>query len=384
MIDMTKISTKFQIASIVIPVVLLVLLVLVPNLQYSLGITESNLERSTSSGSVTSQSDCASSVDKQTQTALKSIDVSSVKLLATQNLNFQSKIKGYESTFNSIFIEGSFDPECTVSWKDVNVVYDLKDSKGQYLRHIIVHEDPSLNTVLGVSEQVGTRFADFAPTSNWSGYQFWYRPNSTSFYPVWETTSSWQVPTVYNPTNSTYNPACNSSNGKPWCDTSVWNGLQDSLSGSDNMLAQGGSNSNMTCTSGTCTKYNLIWYEFLGNMTNGVYCPSIPVYAGDNISTDIIDSSRNSSATSSQYVISVQDTTTTPGGVCGAVSYNYAMNNPKYADYIIERNTHNNMMSTLANFSSTTMSGTIYYNNSYNSIQASVNAGYYGRILMEN
>ncbi len=233
----------------------------------------------------------------------------------------------------------------------------------------------------------GRRASSIYNSTTWSGYEFYYdQPNGTK-YPVWETTSSWQVPTVYYPTNSTYNPACNFSNGKPFCDIAVWNGLQDSITGSDNKLAQGGSNSNMTCTSNSdssCTKHYSIWYEFLGNMTNGVYCSNMTVYPGDNIASDIIDSTRNSSATSSQYVMSIQDTTTDPGVVCGSQSYDYPMSYPKFADYIIERNEHNNLTSTLANFSSVTMSGTMYYNNSYNSIQIPVNAGYYGQIPMEN
>jgi len=55
---------------------------------------------------------------------------------------FQSKIKGYGITFNSIFVEGSFDPSCTVLWKDVNMVYDLTDSNGNYVRHFDCKRGP--------------------------------------------------------------------------------------------------------------------------------------------------------------------------------------------------------------------------------------------------
>lgn len=390
MIGVTRINTRSQTASIAIPTVLLVLLIVIPAMQHSIGITVPELGFSNSTQSIpvisgTNQAGCTPSVNQQTQTELKSINAQQAKSLATQNSDFQSRINGYGSTFDSIFVEGAFDPSCTVVWKDINVVYDLTDSKGQYVKHIITREDPLASTVLGVSEQVGAHFADFAPQSIWSGYQFWYYSNPTTLYPVWETTSSWLVPTVYYPTNSTHNPACNSSN-EPWCDAAVWNGLQDSLGSSGNKIVQGGSDSNMTCTSSTnCTKYYYMWYEFLINANStAVHCPNITVNAGDNITSDIIDSTKNSTATSSQYVVSIQDTTTNPGVVCGAQNYNFTMNYPKYADYVIERNEYNNLTSTLANFSSTTMSGTMYYNNSYNSIQAPVNAQYFGKIPMEN
>ena len=105
----------------------------------------------------------------------------------------------------------------------------------------------------------------------------------------------------------------------------------------------------------------------------------------------INDTTRNRSISSSNYTIATQDISNSndTGKVCGAgtlASNNNNMTNPTLADFIVERDTYpnSNVIETLANFTSVTMSGTMYYNNSYNSIQASVNGGYYYKDLMEN
>jgi hypothetical protein len=346
--------------------VLIILLMAGPTIQPSIGMQQVS-------------STCTSSVNKQTQTELNSINTEEAQSLAIQNEDFKSKTMGHGTSFNSIFVEGSYTSDCAVTWKDVNVVYDLKDSKGQYVTHIVVREDPTLKIVLGTSEQKGGTFSATADNANWSGYEFYYPQSMSANYSVWETTSSWQVPSISQPASG----KCVSIE----CDAAVWNGLEDEQGANpDNHLAQGGSDSNMTCTSGTNCNSPLysVWYEFLGSSPHAIYCNNISVFSGDTIESDILDTTQNPSASSSQYDVSIQDTTTAPGTVCGATGYSYGLNNPTLADYILERTKINSSYADLADFASTTMSGQMYYNSQYNNIQSSYNNGDYRTDIMYN
>ena len=99
-------------------------------------------------------SNCTYSIASQMDAKESQLNNTKAMSLAANNQDFQSKITGYNATFNSIFSQWSWDQECNLTWLDVNVAYSLYDDKG-YVKNVIVTLDPELTHVVSVSEQEG-------------------------------------------------------------------------------------------------------------------------------------------------------------------------------------------------------------------------------------
>lgn len=362
----TKTATTI-ISALVIGLVLLSPTTIIPNVS-----AQEKTQLTTPSDQTVPESPCTESVIKQTEQRVLSLDNEKAKSLAFADSKLQSSIKGYSATFNSIFNTGSWNSTCIVTWQTANVVYTLNDTKG-YAKSVIVTEDPSLRKVIGISEQIGKVYGNNA---NWSGYEF-YALNGGNYYNVWEAKSTWIVPSISQP----YSGACTTSTP---CDAAVWAGLEDSANAADNYIAQGGSDS--TCTNGsTCSATNTLWYQFLGQGP-ATTCSSVSVSAGNSITSDVNDTTRNPLATSSNYVITVTNNANSQVCGTGTSGNNFDMNNDLYAAFIVERakNIYNSNQNTLAQFDSIPMTSKMYYNGALQNVYTPYTNSWYVQDNMYN
>jgi len=276
---------------------------------------------------------CTDILTQKTQERGMSIDNVKAKSLASANPEFVKRIQGYTPRFNSINIVGSYDPTtCAITWNQVNVVYALHDNKG-YAKSIYVEEDPLLTKVTGFVERVDkqVKYGNIQ-SQNWSGYEF-YHTSTSGATQIYESKATWNIPTIQNPNYSSPGNCANE------CDISVWPGLEDSQGGGS-YLVQAGSDSNIGCS--TCTATYDLWYMFLTNNSPTIssVCTSFTPSAGDSLTTDIQDTTKNPSASSSNYVISFVDNTHSNNGLCGTSGTSFALSDPLYAPFIVERATN--------------------------------------------
>lgn len=73
--------------------------------------------------------------------------------LAENSNQFKSRVQGYSYKFNSIanILSG-----CNIT--TVNVVFALTDSNGNFVKNLVITEDPSLSKILNASEQQGAQY----------------------------------------------------------------------------------------------------------------------------------------------------------------------------------------------------------------------------------
>ena len=74
--------------------------------------------------------------------------------LAVNSDEFKSKTQGYYIVWNKLYDEWNFDTNsCSVTLKNIDVIYSLFDGKG-LAKNIIVAVDPMSNTILKITEQI--------------------------------------------------------------------------------------------------------------------------------------------------------------------------------------------------------------------------------------
>ena len=97
-----------------------------------------------------SNNDCNGILEEKMQEQGRSVNQQKAIDLAQSDFSLRMKILfgGYQ--FNSIFNTWSFDKDCNLTWKDVNVVFQSGDT------NIVVSEDPQLTKVINVTEQYHT------------------------------------------------------------------------------------------------------------------------------------------------------------------------------------------------------------------------------------
>jgi hypothetical protein len=72
--------------------------------------------------------------------------------LAVNSDEFKSKTQGYNIVWNKLYDEWNFDTNsCSVTLKNIVVIYSLFDSKG-FAKNITVEVDPTSNTILNATE----------------------------------------------------------------------------------------------------------------------------------------------------------------------------------------------------------------------------------------
>jgi hypothetical protein len=111
------------------------------------------IQRSTSPAVVP---DLNQNIYDQIHSMTSTFDQNRATSLAISSQEFQSKTQGLGATFNSIFNTWSYSlgPQgVSVSWKDVNVVYTIRNANKSYT-NIVVTENPGLTRILDVSVQL--------------------------------------------------------------------------------------------------------------------------------------------------------------------------------------------------------------------------------------
>lgn len=310
----------------------------------------------------------------------KANDIDNVKAqsLASQNSEFILQIQGKNSTFNSVYNTWNIDvSNCSVTLKDVNAVYVLSDAQG-YIKNLVVTLDPSLTRTLGVTEHVGAKYGFSTTSINWAGYElggsaFTSSTNPTT--PTYEGVTTFTVPSVSQP----YTGACTTS--LP-CDVAIWTGLADLQAASNNHLAQAGVDRKIICNP-TCTTSTYFWYEFLPALA--FQCGGITINTEDSISVTVTNQAKTNPANNNKYNVSMQDLTSGQG--CSLTGFVYNdMTSPKYGVFIDERASYpgTSGMATLAQFTSHSMSGNMYYGGSSKSIQTPYNNGWWREDVMIN
>lgn len=307
-------------------------------------------------------------VDKKLYSGGLSIDTVRATALAISNSEFKSRTSGYEVAFHSIFYISNFDTAtCSVTLETVNVVHSLFKN-GQYVKNLIVTENPELTTVLSVWEFEGIFASSTQYYGNWAGYETYVGsyPSTTN---IWQTKASWNVPSISIP-----DLGCNNVH----CDLSIWTGLTDSLGASSGKLARGGTDSGIFCFGG-CSWFYYSWYEFLPNSAQS--CGNGSVAVGDSITTTV--SLQGFVTGGALYYINVKDNT--KGTACGTTNSVYSLTSPTVAEFISERPNIGFSPARLPQFTSDTMSSlNLYYSGAWQTAQERITAGTYQLAIMQN
>jgi hypothetical protein len=265
----------------------------------------------------------------------------------------------YVVTYDSIFDNWKFDSSCNVTLESVNVVFQLKDSRGAE-GIAIAKEDPTFSAVENVTLQQHNPRA-ITNSTNWSGYDFW-APSEAAVY---ESLADWTIPAVSQP----YTGACNTTNppGGPDCALAVWPGLTNDESGLDGIAQTGTMSTYYTNFSGSGNTYYL-WYEFYPQQSSLVNCLQTGVHSGDSISAYVLNLGYNGGSTSS-WNLAVTDNTISQS--CTVTGYSFTLTNgatPRYGNFIAETPLEGSTYATVPSFSAFNWGGSIYYGGSANGI----------------
>lgn len=330
----------------------------------------------TAAGDTPVSSTCnVTSIQNQSNQLVSQVNQSSAISLATLSPSFVNDTAGYNVTYNSFFVDWSYDSTCRVASKNVDVVFDLTQTTGS-AKQLVAVENPSISSVEAIiARSVGFRAGTNVTSLNWDGYVF-YGASTQRTQHIIEAYAEWDMPTASQP----YKNACSSA-----CDYFVWVGLSPYQGGSNatycpkGCIAQTGSGSEVVCLP-TCSTSYLIWYQFLPH--NFVDC-NVTVGAGDSIAS-------TSSYSSGTYYLSTTDSTNMNG--CGTSTGTIPGGTPYYAQMIGERVTAPSL-TTLAKFSTTTLydlsicpsntcySGYHYYQLGYYYINNMINSGHHNILL---
>jgi hypothetical protein len=295
---------------------------------------------------------CQEGIEKGERNQAIHLDNNKAISMAVQNPEFQFKIKGYSSKFNSIFNMWNT-ANCNPVWESVNVVYTLSNSTG-LVKNVVVTLNPELTKVEDVTEQITGNY-DISP--NWGGYAFYGLQNG-GLVSTLKATTTFNTPTVYVPDVSISN--CVS---QPICDAATWVGIWDGYTGPSSHFIQAGTDGQVTCIHSGCNKDYIGWYQFYTSGSAAVTC------FNDNPSDSITATVTNDAdygGASDKYDISLTDNTQ-PSLSCSVTGQTFSMS-PNYGAVIVERaalpyNCDLYSYCSLAKFTSTTFSGSIDYCN---------------------
>jgi hypothetical protein len=306
---------------------------------------------------------CISQVENQTDQINAELNTTKATSLATSSELFQSKLHGYNSTFNSVFDTWSYDKNCNISMKTINVVYSLYNSTGNFIKNVVVSEDPQISQVVNITEQ---KLPFFTPSSAWSGYET-YGSSIQQTDHVYKTEAYWNVPSVSHP----FFGGCISE-----CDLGVWTGMSPSPGGhainGSGALVQTGTSSCTTDFLGCSNGPFWAWYEFY---------PRPPVDCMENVNAndpmygDVINEAINNGGDPTKWDIHNIDYSDSPS-ICTPAVTGYKFNAgsaPYYAQYIDEY-----LGSNIPLFGSNTMTGYMFDSaNGLQSISVPYNKGFY-------
>ncbi|MGB6463921.1 MAG: hypothetical protein WBF38_06840 [Nitrosotalea sp.] len=316
---------------------------------------------------------CVRSAELQIHLITYSFNITKATSLANANTEFKSRIMGYNSAFESNFNTWNLNKtSCTVTWKTNNLVYDLRNATS-IVKKIVVTEDPATTTVLNVTEQDQIAYSSNAiPNSNWSGYEFAGDGSSSHTTKMYDSYSTFTVPSVFQP------PYPSNACSNPTCNIVIWVGLEDKAGAADQILAQSGAQGIVSCNPTCVSSYN-IWWEFLPNSLT-ICSPGITVHASDSITAnEYMDTIVG--GTDSRVVDTYIVDNTNPSAVCSFSHQYFNSTSPLYSSFIAEDlclNISCSSQYTLPNFTSVQMNqNTVYYGNSYRYISQPYSNGWF-------
>jgi hypothetical protein len=285
--------------------------------------------------------------------------------LAESTQQYQTYSQNYTLAFNSIANTWATYSSGDVNLRTVNPVFSFTNSSG-FQGYLVVTENPALTAVTQVTTQTSnTKMTSY---TNWSGYTI--LGNSGATNPVYEAYANWYVPAASQP----YSNACLLTH----CDFAIWPGLTATQNGNSGIV-QAGTDSGLYCTIG-CSYYYYGWYEFYPSAS--VTCPSFPVSAGDLVDTTVLNAAEYGGS-STVYDLYVYDSSS--GLTCSVTNHSYtSFTTPYYAQYIGERPSIGGSLARLPDFTTTTMTGDIYYSSTYTGISTPYGNGWYYQNLMQN
>ncbi|MDE2589294.1 MAG: hypothetical protein KGL95_06475, partial [Patescibacteria group bacterium] len=339
---------------------------------------------------------CRENSEKITHSKEGQFDFSLAKAAVTGSSTFQSMVKGYTYTYDSVNDDWTIGKaDCSLTWNSINVIYSLYDSHG-IVKNIEFSIDPQTTKIIKVREYVPAK----SNISNllspvWSGYEFAGTSQISSSGPkIYKAFESYTQPQVAKPSDSIWGSnACATNIGDPACDVDTWVGLEGGQGGSIGStaeLVQSGTHGIVQCTPSCSTTY-YAWYEFLPN--NEQQCTGTIGAGSDTIDVTVENDAINPGGNSGKYDITTTDTST--GSLCSVPATAYSMT-PVAAPYIVERftsslctaNTNNDCtlgVPTTGFTNTVTYSGTITYSNGTSqSIYTPWNDGYYVSDTMQN
>jgi hypothetical protein len=328
--------------------------------------TISSAEAASQSPTSSMNSTCLDRIQADMDAKAEKVDQTKAKLLADSNSTFMSEIKGYTTKFNSVFNEWTYDPtSCTAAMTSVNVAYDVYNGT-QIAKSVVVTEDSGVSKALKVTahKDIIVNTVPITQTANWSGYQLWGTSTERTT-PVYQATASWSVPDVAEP----YTGACFFHN----CDFSIWPGITG-YNGGTNGIVQAGTDSHDWCSVGCFPSY-YAWYEFYPQ--NTVQC-SMTVEPSDSITTTITNRAKPGlGGDVNHWDVTVYNNSRFTS--CGVSNYYFSnFGTPYYADFIAERpyDSADGYDTRLPYFSTTTVTGSMYYGGSSTGIWTPFNNGW--------
>ncbi|MGI0026558.1 MAG: hypothetical protein ACREAD_01780 [Nitrosopumilaceae archaeon] len=344
----------------------------------SLNNSNQTLDFSSFSSSTSIQPDstnCVSQVEQKADTINRSLDTSKAISLASNAGDLKTRIQGYNSTFNSIFDTWSYDKNCNLTMKTINVVYSLYNATG-FVKNVVITEDPNSSQINNITEQKPPKFSGFV---NWSGYEM-YGSNTPQNDLTYKTQAIWNVPSVYEP----YIGACFF---QP-CDLGIWTGLSPSSGGlalnGSAALVQTGTDSCVGDFPNQCTSGSFYaWYEFLDtNHAPPVVCNLLNV--NDQVSVDVINEQSGGNPTNKYDIHNVDTTAST---MCTPIiGHIFNTDTPHYAQYINERiGTTQQNAEAVPKFGSDTMIGYMTdHDTGFQSISVPYGKGFYNISTMND
>jgi len=278
-------------------------------------------------------------------------DVSQVaaQSLASGSAAFEGYSAPETPQFNSVFETFSFDHSLTAKLDSINVAYDVSFPNGT-VGVLVITENPSVSQVTGSEMQHGLSATTYS--TSWGGYSF-EGANSGTIPHVYVADATWTVPAV--------TEASNDECFNVLCDLSVWQGITDSPTGSDNDIVQSGTISSIYCSIGcgvgsSSGSTYFAWYEYDTSSSSTLTQCSITVSSGDTID-GAVDSAAYDGGSSTSWTTSVVDTTT--GHSCGTTeTYTSWGTYPQWGNWIAETpyNPQTSADTPLPEFSSVTFS----------------------------
>jgi hypothetical protein len=329
------------------------------------------------------ESACTKIVEQQEHARGGQLDVAKARALASSNAEYASRVQGFTKVeFHSIYNTWQFNTtNCDLNWETVNVVYSVHTPTG-FEKYVVVTEDPVLSRVISISEQASKVYYDpsgndtqysTANSNYWSGYEFAGDSGSPPTTAVYESRTTWAVPSVSVP----YSGACTST--KP-CSAAIWPGLEDQSGAGNSHLVQGGTDSQITNCNTSCVTTNKVWYEFLPN--SAVYCGGMTFATSDSVTADVVNRAK-SGGSNTLYDVSINDNTSGQGCSVSGQSYT-SMNKPIYGSFILERAQIGSGY-TLANFGTVQIgSASTYYSSASHSIYTPYSNFWYVKWIMQN